>query len=129
MKGKTRSQRGNQKQCNTTTDRHYNGHQKGNKIMINKILHWKLKFYQREPHYCQPYMSCYPDLKLGDNSWMLWGRDCSYDRRDISVVICDADVSTSIFPSYDSDSNAFEFRPWFSNQLVIGANCINTCRF
>jgi hypothetical protein len=31
-------------------------------------------------------------FKPGDKSWMRKGQDCIYDKRNISVVICDTDI-------------------------------------
>jgi len=36
--------------------------------------------------------SCYSCYKPGDKSWMMKGPKCDYDKRNISVVICDTDT-------------------------------------
>ena len=40
-------------------------------------------------HMCHP--SCYSFYEAGDKPWKQKGLDCDYDKRNITVVICDSD--------------------------------------
>jgi hypothetical protein len=41
--------------------------------------------------------ACYSRYKPDDKSWMLKGRNCDYDKQNISVVICDTDIPSAGF--------------------------------
>jgi hypothetical protein len=79
--------------------------------MIYKTLHRKVKIEQQEfplktggefdqvlrnqkqflLHLWHP--SCHSSYKYGDKSWMKKGPNCDYDKRNISVVICETDIT------------------------------------
>ena len=69
--------------------------------------------------------SCYICHKPGDNLWMRKGPDCDYDKRNMSVVICDKILSSGQ-PGQDGDRNTFEVmastrNPWF-NRFFVSSN-------
>jgi hypothetical protein len=49
---------------------------------------------------CSGVVSSYSCYKPDDNSWMMKGPHCEYDKRNINVVICDTDISQRLTKSW-----------------------------
>jgi hypothetical protein len=100
--------------------------------MICKTLHRKLKNMdlsrvQRKGKHVRLYWwrpSFYTCYKPVDKSWMRKGPDCHYDKRNISVVICNTDIlyrftrSRWLQKNFRSDFNLTTRKPWLSRFLV-----------